>query len=52
MSNIVGHLGDGVERLIQERAASDYLSRVDPEPGSRVAHSLGIHKPRPDGARA
>jgi catalase len=44
VSNIVGHLGNGVERFIQERAASGYWSRVDPELGARVARGLGLDR--------
>jgi catalase len=40
--NIVGHLSQGVERFIQERAIKDYWSRVDPELGARVAKGLRL----------
>jgi len=40
--NIVSHIGQGVERFIQERAVNDYLSQVDPDLGRRVAHDLGL----------
>jgi catalase len=52
VSNIVGHLGQGVERFIQERAVNDYWSKVDPELGTRVARALGIEKQQPAGAKA
>jgi catalase len=42
VSNIVGHLGHGVERFIQERAIRDYWSKVDPDLGARVAKGLGL----------
>jgi catalase len=42
VTNIVAHLGQGVERFIQERAVNDYWSKVDPELGARVARGLGI----------
>jgi catalase len=44
VSNIVGHLGNGVERFIQERAVRDYWSKVDPELGARVARGLGLDR--------
>jgi catalase len=50
VSNLVGALSDGVERFIQERAVNEYLSKVDPDLGTRVARGLGIEKPA--GARA
>jgi catalase len=42
VSNIVGHLGDGVERFIQDRAVKSYWSLVDPDLGARVAKGLGL----------
>ncbi len=42
VGNIVGHLSQGVERFIQERAIKDYWSKVDAELGSRIAHDLGL----------
>src|SRR5439155_865992 len=39
VSNIVGHLGQGVERFIQERAVNDYFSKVDPELGECVTRA-------------
>ncbi|HEY6541533.1 MAG TPA: catalase [Ktedonobacteraceae bacterium] len=42
VSNIVGHLNQGVERFIQERAIKEYWSRIDPELGVRVARGLGL----------
>jgi catalase len=44
-SNIVWHLGQGVERHIQERAVKDYWTRVDAELGTRIAHDLGLLTP-------
>jgi catalase len=52
VTNIVAHLGNRVERVIQERAVNDYWSKVDPELGARVARGLGIEKQQPAGARA
>ena len=40
--NIVGHLSQGVERPIQERAVRDYWSKVDSDLGTRIAHDLGL----------
>jgi catalase len=42
VDNIVGHLGHGVERFIQERAVKSYLSPIDPDLGARVAKGLGL----------
>jgi catalase len=42
VTNIVGALSDGVERVIQERAINEYWSKVDPELGARVAQGLGL----------
>ena len=42
VSNIVSHLGDGVERFIQERAVKDYLTKVDADLGARVARELRL----------
>ncbi len=42
VSNIVGHLSQGVERFIQERAIKDYWSLIEPELGARVAKGLGL----------
>ena len=52
VTNIVAHLGDGVERFIQERAVNDYWAKVDADLGARVARGLGIEKQQPAGARA
>jgi catalase len=41
VNNLVGHLSDDVERVIQERAIALW-SQVDPDLGSRVAQGLGI----------
>jgi catalase len=46
VTNIVAHLGDGVEPFIQERAVNEYWSNIDPELGSRIAGGLGIEKPK------
>ena len=51
VSNIVGHLGHGVERFIQERAVNEYWSKVDPDLGARVARGLGLGTPQPAGRR-
>lgn len=51
VSNIVGALSqEGVERFIQERAISDYLSKIDAELGARVASGLGLQAQQPTGA--
>ena len=42
VGNIVSHLSQGVERSIQERAVTDYWTKVDPDLGKRVAHDLGL----------
>ncbi|HUB37318.1 MAG TPA: catalase [Streptosporangiaceae bacterium] len=42
VSNIVGHLGQDVERPIQERAVREYWSMVDSDLGTRIAHDLGL----------
>jgi catalase len=41
VSNIVGHMSDGVERFIQERAVALWR-QVDAELGQRIAQGLGI----------
>lgn len=46
VSNLVGHLSQGVERFIQERAVNSYLSLVDADLGARVAKGLGIEVKR------
>jgi catalase len=40
--NIVGHMSQGVERFIQERAVKSYWYPVDPDLGTRVAKGLGL----------
>jgi catalase len=47
VTNIVGHLGQRVDRFIQERAVNDYWSNVDRDLGARVAQGLGIRTPQP-----
>jgi hypothetical protein len=42
VSNIVGQLGNGVQRVIQERAVRAYWAKVDPELGARVARGLDL----------
>jgi catalase len=42
VSNVVWHLSQGVERVIQEGAVNDYWAKVDPELGPRVAKGLGL----------
>jgi catalase len=41
VSNIVGHMADGVERHVQERAVALWR-QVDPDLGARMAQSLGV----------
>jgi catalase len=41
VSNIVGHMGDGVERQVQERAVALWR-QVDPTLGTRIAQGLGL----------
>jgi len=41
VSNIVGHMGAGVERAIQERAVALWR-QVDPELGASIARGLGL----------
>jgi len=48
VGNLVWHLSQGVERFIQERAVNDYLTRVDPDLGARVARGLGLATPSAD----
>jgi Catalase-related immune-responsive len=38
VANIVGHLSQGAERSIQQRAVNDYLKYVDQDLAARVAH--------------
>jgi catalase len=47
VGNIVGHLSQGVERSIQERAVNDYWAKVDPVLGARVGEGLGLQIPQP-----
>ncbi|MGW1160145.1 catalase [Streptomyces sp. NPDC002519] len=47
VDNIVGHLSQGVERSIQERAINDYWTKVDPDLGARVAQGLGLKTSQP-----
>ncbi|MFL5588294.1 MAG: catalase [Ktedonobacteraceae bacterium] len=42
VNNIVGHMSQGVERFIQERAVNTYWYQVDPDLGTRVAKGLGL----------
>ena len=42
VTNIVGHMSQGVERLIQERTVNTYWYPVDPDLGARVAKGLGL----------
>jgi len=41
VGNIVGHMPDGVERRVQERAVALWR-RVDPCLGARIAERLGL----------
>ena len=41
VGNIVGHMADGVERQVQERAVALWR-RVDPDLGARIAEGLGL----------
>lgn len=43
VSNLVGHMSQGVERSIQERALSHWR-KVDPDLGTRLAKGLGFDK--------
>jgi len=43
-SNIVGHLGAGVARPVQERALALWR-KVDPDLGARMAQGLGLGDP-------
>lgn len=45
VSNVAAHLGDGVERFIQERAVNEYWAKVDPELGALLARDLGLMAP-------
>jgi catalase len=47
VDNLVWHLSQEVERFIQERAVNDYLTKVDPDLGARVAQGLGLGAPGP-----
>ncbi len=44
VSNIVGHLGKGVERLVQERSLKLWY-QVDRDLGTRIAEGLGLAAP-------
>ena len=52
VGNIIWHLSQGVERVIQERAVNDYLMKVDPDLGARVAKGLSRRTPRPASTRS
>ena len=41
VGNIVGHMADGVERRVQERAVALWRG-VDPDLGARIAERLGL----------
>ncbi len=41
VSNIVGHMGQGIDRFVQERALKNWY-QVDNELGSRIASGLGL----------
>lgn len=42
VANIGWHLGQRVERFIQERAVNDYWAKVDRDLGVRVAREVGL----------
>jgi catalase len=42
VTNIVGHMSQGVERFIQERTVKNYWYPVDPDLGARVTRGLGL----------
>jgi catalase len=44
VSNLVGHMGAGVSREVQERAVDEMWRKVDPGLGDRVAAGLGLKK--------
>ena len=44
VSNIVGHLGKGVERAVQERAVALWR-KVDSDLGERIAQGIGLSSP-------
>ena len=46
VSNIVGHMSQGVERRVQE-AALKLWKQVDQDLGARVAQGLGLEQPAP-----
>ena len=46
VDNLVWHLSQGVERFIQERAVREYIMKVDPDLGARVARGLGVGAPQ------
>jgi catalase len=41
VSNIVGHMADGVERQVQERAVALWR-QVDGDLGARIAEGIGL----------
>ena len=51
VGNIVGHLSEGVEGFIQERAVGLWR-QVDEGFGMRIAAGLGLSSPKPEGASA
>lgn len=49
VDNIVGHMSQGVERKVQERAIANWR-QVDPELGDRLARGLGLASAEPAAA--
>lgn len=42
ISNIIGHMSQGVERVIQERALKNFWNEIDSDLGIRIAQGLGL----------
>jgi catalase len=52
VDNVVWHLTQGVERVIQERAVYEYWNKVDPDLGARIARGLGLESRQLSGTPA
>jgi catalase len=52
VDNLIGHLSQGVERLIPERAVRNYWPKIDPELGACIAQGLGLPSEQSSGASA